>query len=752
MLHRRLFLNRLRSTLAASYLPTAVCSGARRGQFGVPQSTYHTQQPVGGGDSLIGGGTAAGFDDFGGGGGGGEGPMVMGSHGIFETAEAAKVKNLFHDGVFHRCTLCDESIGNWQGHVVFVPHQARLGIVERVLTGFAGPPEHVVERWWGYLQEKREEGTHHRIRGMSSAFSEERRKRLVYLLAWLVEFRIIRHSLVVWDSEKKQFSRSGEFERLEMIGDNVVKNVVQDRMHVAFPPEDGGLNSKLNWIQQLIDSNEGLLRIFDFLQLDKIIGAPLSQSKFKSDVVECLFGELQTLLWACAEPTSTFSTDFDAPDLYAGLPTMRAVLQHALFELTDVVLMWALESTVRNALPIIKKHFNPANLTADGGGGGVAEARLGRSRRRGGLRGAFRGLNEGALPGRGGGAAGGSPFAKYDIKPFLTDEPAATTNGRVVTLRGANVAAREREKALEAFASVGRHPDFSRRPRLRGSGEGASPTINLLLAAASRRHKSAAASKDEALPSSPLELAALDHTMRHSAVFAMPKPPRETDETTVTDEDYAAQSLMEELETEYRLLCREYRQRISYVGRVFADSTRDLAEALIASSRLASAGRVANVLPQLQALPLTDWSLRSTVPASVVYEQPAQLCVASDFSQMRPLLLPRVRLPVRPDHDASPPVRIDEDQAVVALPPELQAAQPTTWELRSEPQADRAYEWLPRHLQRLPFRYCVAPAESPPLRHVLMRPLADRGQSRADAPWRLEDLPTDGALSLARGA
>lgn len=275
-----------------------------------------------------------------------------------EGKDAAKHKQWFHDEERSRCVLCNESITSWAGHVVFVPHQARIGIVERVMSGLCGPPEQVISRWWGNLN-RNEDGfaTHHRIPGLSSNNSEERRQRLVYLLEFLQANGILKSALGVYNRQSNVLGRTWEFERFEMIGDNVIKYAFYDRLQLLFPAHEGGITGRLNFVQQLVDSNEGLLRAFDYLEFDKVIGSKLSQSKFKSDVVEALFGELQVFLWAA---NSEWSTCESYENVTIGGPEsdyVRALVEHVMFELTDVMLMFAVESAVRNAAVVIKKNY-----------------------------------------------------------------------------------------------------------------------------------------------------------------------------------------------------------------------------------------------------------------------------------------------------------------------------------------------------------------------------------------------------------
>lgn len=319
-----------------------------------------------------------------------------------DSPELQRVRNLFHDPDRMRCTLCDERIGSWSGHTMFVPHQARLGVVERVLTGMVGTPEKVVQRWWKNLDGDRHEC---RIPNWSPSIdpddtsifpyadphssdpSEMRRRQMFHLLKFLQDNGVLRHAMGLYNKELDQLGRSWEFERLEMIGDNIVKIVFFDRMNVLFPIQEGGISGKLHFVQQLVDSNEGLLRAFDYMRLDRIIGSSISNSKFKSDVVEALFGELQVYLWATeeeigggsggAEADSGVSTGGEPMSAWPpslALRYIRPLVEHVLLELTDTILMFQVGSTVRNAMPILTQHYRPMMAASGGIGGGPGSA------------------------------------------------------------------------------------------------------------------------------------------------------------------------------------------------------------------------------------------------------------------------------------------------------------------------------------------------------------------------------------------
>jgi len=361
--------------------------------------------------------------------------------GVRRDFDGSKWRADLHDERAGKCIVCDEEIKSWSGHTAFVSHQARMGILDRVMSGACGPVNHIVARWWKLLNLQPDGAQLPRLRPLSSDFTEERRQRLIYLLRFLQGNGILKVALGVYNDETKEFGRSNVFERFEMVGDNVVKCVFFDRLQALFPLTDGGVTGKLVMIQQLIDSNEGLLQAFDYLELGKIIGWSLSQSKFKSDVMEALFGELQTYLWAVAQ-------QWDGPVEYSPLhaaagPEMvyvEAVVRHALLELTDVILMFAVESTVTRARKFLDREYRGGREPKPIGVGGLAHARSARAGATGRCSAVdhdpelFDSLTHG----------------RYDARPYLTEEP--VTRGR--DGEAASGAASARAAQLEIGVSV----------------------------------------------------------------------------------------------------------------------------------------------------------------------------------------------------------------------------------------------------------------------------------------------------------
>lgn len=76
-----------------------------------------------------------------------------------------------------------------------------------------------------------------------------------------------------------------------MVGDEVMKAMSFDRLARMFPlHECGGIDDSLYLVLRLIDCNHGLLMIYDYLDLDRLLQMRLPNSKSKSDVVEAIFG------------------------------------------------------------------------------------------------------------------------------------------------------------------------------------------------------------------------------------------------------------------------------------------------------------------------------------------------------------------------------------------------------------------------------------------------------------------------------
>ncbi|ESL11292.1 RNA editing complex protein MP67 [Trypanosoma rangeli SC58] len=299
--------------------------------------------------------------------------------GSLSKGEVNRMKSRFYNAGQRRCTLCDEYLeASFPVHCGGVGHIARVGILERAtamlqkeMTTVAthstcGPASSVarnvralLDDWWKRLNEVEQETLldYKRIASLSAPTARRRLWRVRFLLEFLRDRGVIRDCLTLLRgalSGEASFVRTKRFERSEMIGDNIVKVVVPDRLVRLFPSTEGGVTHKLAYIQQLLDSNEGLLQIYDYLDLDSIIGTRLPNNKTKSDVVESLFGELQTFLWA-SDVACGLSQ-------YPAIPTtehryVRALVEHVLNELTHMVIMWRIETTLENAREYLEERL-----------------------------------------------------------------------------------------------------------------------------------------------------------------------------------------------------------------------------------------------------------------------------------------------------------------------------------------------------------------------------------------------------------
>ncbi|KAH8611524.1 hypothetical protein ERJ75_000965700 [Trypanosoma vivax] len=291
-------------------------------------------------------------------------------------SSGSKATSLMYNSGQRRCTLCDERLeASFQAHSAYVGHIARVGIIERAVAllqkgrhkvGSVGRPPTIdagrdlaalVKMWWARINVTHSSALpdYRRIPALSAPTASQRLWRVRFLIQFLRDRDVIRDSLRIARCQgagESGFVRSPRFERSEMIGDNIVKVVIPDRLVRLFPASEGGVTHKLACIQQMLDSNEGLLQIYDYLDLNSIVGIRLPNNKTKSDVVESLFGELQSYLW-----TTEVSCGCSK---YPAIPTcehryVRALVDHLLNELTHMIIMWRIESTLKNGQSLVEQ-------------------------------------------------------------------------------------------------------------------------------------------------------------------------------------------------------------------------------------------------------------------------------------------------------------------------------------------------------------------------------------------------------------
>ncbi|CAD2214196.1 RNA editing complex protein MP61 [Angomonas deanei] len=249
-----------------------------------------------------------------------------------------------------RCKLCNETYIQWFSHEKHVPHAGRMGMAVELLRAHCGKPEDIVEMWWHRLDTSTQ---FNRIRSLSHRDSHVRKRRIQYLIQFLVDRGVIAETFSLNSSDAHSAGRSYEFERLEFIGDNVVKYVLNDRLSCCFPPSEGGIRGRLGYFQFVMDGNEGLARTYDYLEFQRFSKSDRVVSKFKSDVVETIFGELQFYLLSTVQAYST--EEYPLPFSH-GSYTLRALAEHTMEELAHIFFIHHVEAVLGCVQRIVREN------------------------------------------------------------------------------------------------------------------------------------------------------------------------------------------------------------------------------------------------------------------------------------------------------------------------------------------------------------------------------------------------------------
>lgn len=279
-------------------------------------------------------------------------------------APMKKLVDMFCDYEGKRCKLCNEHFLQWHSHQNCIPHTAREALVLELLRANCGTPEELVSMWWYRLNHAK---TFDRMPDLSHDNSHIRKRRIQYLLRILKDRKILVDTFNVIQTAAAGAGRTWEFERLECLGDHVVKYVFNNRINCIFPVREGGIRSRLGYIQFLIDGNDGLARAYDYLELQKLTQSDRVVSKFKSDVVETLFGELQMYLWSTEEDRGVES--FPLP-FSKSICTVRALVSHVMEELAHVIFMFHIEYVLGALQRIVRENqlqFIKSEPTSRGG-------------------------------------------------------------------------------------------------------------------------------------------------------------------------------------------------------------------------------------------------------------------------------------------------------------------------------------------------------------------------------------------------
>ncbi|KPA79987.1 putative mitochondrial RNA editing complex protein MP61 [Leptomonas pyrrhocoris] len=257
--------------------------------------------------------------------------------------------DMFSEFDTKRCKLCNETFIVWHAHSCGIPHAGREGILLELVRPFCGTPEEQVHRWNQRLYHSTAFG---RIPALSHPNNQVRKQKLKYLLLYLKDREVLRDVFSVRSNESNEAMRGFEFERLEFIGDGVVKYILNNVQNIVFPIVEGGSRGRLANFQFVIDGNEGLARGYDYLELQDLTLSSRVVSKFKSDVVETLFGELQFYLWSTQLDVDTEPLTFPfTKDMY----TLRALVQHVMYETATVLFMFHVECILGSLQRVVRE-------------------------------------------------------------------------------------------------------------------------------------------------------------------------------------------------------------------------------------------------------------------------------------------------------------------------------------------------------------------------------------------------------------
>lgn len=310
---------------------------------------------------------------------GGHGPMgtastsTRGGSSLSIDVPQKKFLDMFCDYDGKRCKLCNESFLHWHAHQNAIPHSGREGILLELVRAYCGTPEEIYKMWVYRLNHCSD---FPRLRELGHSESHERKRRIQYLLHFLKDRCILIDTFNVMQNESAGAGRSWEFERLEWVGDNVVKYVLNNRLNCLFPVREGGIRGKLGYFQFVIDGNDGLARAYDYLELQSLTRSQKVVSKFKSDVVETLFGELQLYLWSTELDLGIDTLTFPfSREMY----TVRAVVNHVMEELANVLVLYHIEYILGMLQRVVRENqiqytrADPLQQRSDGGSYGSGE-------------------------------------------------------------------------------------------------------------------------------------------------------------------------------------------------------------------------------------------------------------------------------------------------------------------------------------------------------------------------------------------
>ena len=271
-------------------------------------------------------------------------------------------KKEFYDEEKKYCKLCRENVPDYRQHSMFhVYHTACVQLVQSVMNMHHQIPSmslrDIVNSWWPKLRDHR---AFFRITKLSAESQAQRKKKLKDLLLFLKRNGVIKHTfscLVQQGGTSYVPHRTMEFDRLEWIGDNIIKTLFFDRCEVIC----SNTKTSFHWFLSFVMGNEPLHDAYDAFSFDQIIMDGLNStarvilpvSKMKADIVEALLGELQVIIWNTQSDVSNDYMIYSQHDI-SNYPIHHLVF-HALHETVTVIIMEILLKLVRRSWPFIEK-------------------------------------------------------------------------------------------------------------------------------------------------------------------------------------------------------------------------------------------------------------------------------------------------------------------------------------------------------------------------------------------------------------
>lgn len=184
-----------------------------------------------------------------------------------------------------------------------------------------------------------------------------RRASLRELIECLRRMEIVKEAFVVQDPDRIRSTprsvqrlvpeaalcRSEDFEKLELLGDSILRTGSSDRLSNMFCNDK---HRASHFLTRSIENNESLGLFYEFMGFDDMTGVSNLVTKFKADVVEALLGELQIFLWSqsCLWRSSVGTSFSEFPKSGGSSSALTTVVRHVKEELMHLLVMRDVES------------------------------------------------------------------------------------------------------------------------------------------------------------------------------------------------------------------------------------------------------------------------------------------------------------------------------------------------------------------------------------------------------------------------